>query len=95
MLKRPHSVVLDECRGTLLDCLQLSRDLLDFLVESEVLSDELHRKVVCRANRRDRVAQLIDFLKNLGPKSYVFLVIALNRTQQPFLANILNNNIVR
>ena len=85
--------MLDECRGTLLDCLKPTRDLLDFLTEQEVLSAEMHRKIVCRANRHDRVVQLLDFLKTLGPKSFVSLVVGLQRSQQTFLANILNTNI--
>ena len=93
-LKRPYCVIIEECSGTFIDCLVPSRQLLAYLTERRVLSPEMVQKIVCRANRGDQVAQLLDFLKTLGPESFVEFVAALRDTEQLFLANILAANFV-
>ena len=94
VLKRPYGIILKECSGTFIDCLLPTRALLGYLCENGVLSDRMVQTIVCRANRGDKVAQLLEFLTTLGPQSFVAFVSALRHTQQLYLANILAANIV-
>ena len=92
---RPYKEIIENCSGTFIDCLKPTSVLLEHLKDHSVFNKEMIAKVQCRPNRGDRVRELLDFLKNLGPKSFVTFIEALKVTEQHFLANILAANIIK
>ena len=84
--------MIQDSFGTMVDCLQISAHMLRLLESLSVLNRDMIGKVLCRPNRPDRVRQLLEFLKELGPKSLNGFIYALRETNQDYLANILAAN---
>ncbi|OAF68055.1 hypothetical protein A3Q56_04207 [Intoshia linei] len=81
-LKNSNEHVINKTINTFVDELDINNEFLKKLVDCKILSMESHENIMCRPNRKAKVAQLMKLIKSRGPGALVSLAQILDQEEK-------------